>query len=46
MAASPIHGNDCKPYLVGKELELLRDKNDNVIIICSIEKNMDPNPHW
>ena len=23
------------------ELELLRDKNDNVVIICSIE-NMDP----
>jgi carbamoyl-phosphate synthase large subunit len=28
------------------ELELLRDKNDNVVIICSIE-NMDPmNSYW
>jgi carbamoyl-phosphate synthase large subunit len=39
---APIHEvlidkADGKEY----ELELLRDKNDNVVIICSIE-NMDP----
>ena len=44
MAASPIHEVIIDKALVGwkeYELELLRDKNDNVIIICSIE-NMDP----
>ena len=44
MAESPIHEVIIDKALVGwkeYELELLRDKNDNVIIICSIE-NMDP----
>ena len=44
MAASPIHEVIIDKALVGwkeYELELLRDNNDNVIIICSIE-NMDP----
>ena len=44
MAASPIHEVMIDKALFGWkefELELLRDKNDNVIIICSIE-NMDP----
>ena len=44
MAASPIHEVIIDKALLGwkeYELELLRDKNDNVIIICSIE-NMDP----
>ncbi len=42
--ASPIHEVMIDKGLMGwkeYELELLRDKNDNVIIICSIE-NMDP----
>lgn len=42
--ASPIHEVMIDKALMGwkeYELELLRDKNDNVIIICSIE-NMDP----
>ena len=42
--ASPIHEVMMDKGLMGwkeYELELLRDKNDNVIIICSIE-NMDP----
>ncbi|KAB2809787.1 carbamoyl-phosphate synthase large subunit [Phaeocystidibacter luteus] len=41
---SPIHQVMIDKALLGwkeYELELLRDKNDNVIIICSIE-NMDP----
>jgi carbamoyl-phosphate synthase large subunit len=41
---SPIHEVMIDKALLGwkeYELELLRDKNDNVIIICSIE-NMDP----
>ena len=41
---SPIHEVMIDKALMGwkeYELELLRDKNDNVIIICSIE-NMDP----
>lgn len=41
---SPIHEVIIDKALLGWkefELELLRDKNDNVIIICSIE-NMDP----
>ncbi len=41
---SPIHEVIIDKALMGwkeYELELLRDKNDNVIIICSIE-NMDP----
>ncbi|MEJ6735267.1 MAG: carbamoyl-phosphate synthase large subunit [Flavobacteriales bacterium] len=44
MEASPIHEVLIDKALLGwkeYELELLRDKNDNVIIICSIE-NMDP----
>ncbi len=44
MAISPIHEVLIDKALLGwkeYELELLRDKNDNVIIICSIE-NMDP----
>ena len=44
MAESPIHEVIIDKALMGwkeYELELLRDKNDNVIIICSIE-NMDP----
>ena len=41
---SPIHEVMIDKALIGWkefELELLRDKNDNVVIICSIE-NMDP----
>ncbi len=44
LEASPIHEVIIDKALVGwkeYELELLRDANDNVIIICSIE-NMDP----
>lgn len=44
MEASPIHEVMIDKALLGwkeYELELLRDSNDNVIIICSIE-NMDP----
>jgi carbamoyl-phosphate synthase large subunit len=44
LQASPIHEVMIDKALLGwkeYELELLRDKNDNVIIICSIE-NMDP----
>lgn len=44
LQASPIHEVLIDKALLGwkeYELELLRDKNDNVIIICSIE-NMDP----
>ena len=44
LEASPIHEVLIDKALVGwkeYELELLRDKNDNVVIICSIE-NMDP----
>ncbi len=44
LEASPIHEVMIDKALLGwkeYELELLRDKNDNVIIICSIE-NMDP----
>ena len=42
--ASPIHEVMIDKALFGWkefELELLRDKNDNVVIICSVE-NMDP----
>ena len=42
--ASPIHEVLIDKAVLGwkeYELELLRDKNDNVVIICSIE-NMDP----
>jgi carbamoyl-phosphate synthase large subunit len=42
--ASPIHEVLIEKAVIGwkeYELELLRDSNDNVIIICSIE-NMDP----
>ncbi|RZJ34407.1 MAG: carbamoyl-phosphate synthase large subunit [Flavobacterium sp.] len=44
LEASPIHEVLIDKALLGwkeYELELLRDKNDNVVIICSIE-NMDP----
>ncbi len=44
LEASPIHEVLIDKALIGwkeYELELLRDKNDNVVIICSIE-NMDP----
>ncbi len=44
LEASPIHEVIIDKALIGwkeYELELLRDKNDNVVIICSIE-NMDP----
>lgn len=44
LEASPIHEVLIDKALLGwkeYELELLRDSNDNVIIICSIE-NMDP----
>ncbi len=44
LEASPIHEVLIDKALLGWkefELELLRDKNDNVVIICSIE-NMDP----
>ena len=44
LEVSPIHEVMIDKALVGwkeYELELLRDKNDNVVIICAIE-NMDP----
>ena len=44
LEASPIHEVLIDKALIGwkeYELELLRDKNDNVVIICTIE-NMDP----
>jgi len=44
LEASPIHEVLIDKALLGwkeYELELLRDKNDNVVVICSIE-NMDP----
>jgi len=44
LEASPIHKVLIDKALLGwkeYELELLRDKNDNVVIICTIE-NMDP----
>ncbi len=44
LESSPIHEVLIDKALLGwkeYELELLRDKNDNVVIICSIE-NMDP----
>ncbi len=44
LEASPIHEVLIDKALIGWkefELELLRDKNDNVIIICTVE-NMDP----
>ncbi len=44
LEASPIHEVLIDKALIGwkeYELELLRDSNDNVVIICSIE-NMDP----
>ena len=44
LEASPIHEVLIDKALLGwkeYELELLRDKNDNVAIICTIE-NMDP----
>ena len=44
LEVSPIHEVMIDKALIGwkeYELELLRDKNDNVVIICTIE-NMDP----
>ena len=44
LESSPIHEVMIDKAMMGwkeYELELLRDKNDNVVIICSIE-NMDP----
>ncbi len=44
LESSPIHEVLIDKALIGwkeYELELLRDKNDNVVIICAIE-NMDP----
>ena len=44
LEASPIHEVMIDKAMMGwkeYELELLRDKNDNVVIICTIE-NMDP----
>ena len=44
LETSPIHEVMIDKALIGwkeYELELLRDKNDNVVIICTIE-NMDP----
>jgi carbamoyl-phosphate synthase large subunit len=44
LEASPIHEVMIDKAMMGwkeYELELLRDKNDNVVIVCSIE-NMDP----
>ncbi|MFT4848943.1 MAG: carbamoyl-phosphate synthase large subunit [Sediminicola sp.] len=44
LEASPIHEVLIDKALIGwkeYELELLRDRNDNVVIICAIE-NMDP----
>lgn len=44
LEASPIHEVMIDKAMIGwkeYELELLRDKNDNVVIICTIE-NMDP----
>ena len=44
LEASPIHEVMIDKAMMGwkeYELELLRDRNDNVVIICSIE-NMDP----
>ena len=44
LESSPIHEVLIDKALIGwkeYELELLRDKNDNVVIICTIE-NMDP----
>lgn len=44
LEASPIHEVIIDKALIGwkeYELELLRDRNDNVVIICTIE-NMDP----
>src|SRR5881227_888219 len=44
LAASPIHQVLVEESVIGWgefELELMRDRNDNVVIICSIE-NVDP----
>ena len=44
LEASPIHEVIIDKALLGwkeYELELLRDKNDNIVIVCTIE-NMDP----
>ena len=44
LESSPIHEVLIDKALIGwkeYELELLRDKNDNIVIICTIE-NMDP----
>src|SRR6195952_3418177 len=44
LAASPVHEVLVEQSVVGWkefELELMRDKNDNVVVVCSIE-NLDP----
>jgi carbamoyl-phosphate synthase large subunit len=44
LAASPVHEVLIEESVLGwkeYELELMRDKNDNVVVICSIE-NVDP----
>src|SRR5512147_2300951 len=44
LALSPTHTILCEESIIGwkeYELEVMRDRNDNVVIICSIE-NLDP----
>ncbi|AGL19438.1 carbamoyl-phosphate synthase large subunit [Actinoplanes sp. N902-109] len=44
LAASPVHEVLIEESVLGwkeYELELMRDKNDNVVVVCSIE-NLDP----
>ncbi len=44
LASSPIHEALIEQSVIGWkefELELMRDKNDNVVVVCSIE-NLDP----
>jgi carbamoyl-phosphate synthase large subunit len=44
MAASPVHEVQIEESIIGwkeYELEVMRDLNDNVVIVCSIE-NVDP----
>jgi carbamoyl-phosphate synthase large subunit len=44
LALSPTHTLLCEESIIGwkeYELEVMRDRNDNVVIICSIE-NLDP----
>ena len=44
LAASPVHEVLIEESVLGwkeYELELMRDRNDNVVVVCSIE-NIDP----